>query len=81
VSLPAVQLKWALQLVAAGARISYAQLLAAAHSMVPGVKVWVQAQQQLELETDIPAAAVSVCCGSIAWVSATSSGPCAIILA
>uniref|UniRef100_A0A383WDR5 Uncharacterized protein n=1 Tax=Tetradesmus obliquus TaxID=3088 RepID=A0A383WDR5_TETOB len=31
--------------------------------MVPGVEVWVQAQQQLGVQTDIPAAAVTICCG------------------
>jgi hypothetical protein len=42
-----VPLNWALQLVAAGVRFSYAQLLAAANSMLAGVEVWVQAQQKL----------------------------------
>jgi hypothetical protein len=32
------------------------------------VEVWVQAQQQLGIQTDIPAAAVAICCGSN-WVS------------
>jgi hypothetical protein len=41
-------------------RVSYAQLLAAANSMVAGVEVWVQAQQQLGIQTDIPAAAVAI---------------------
>uniref|UniRef100_A0A383W486 Uncharacterized protein n=1 Tax=Tetradesmus obliquus TaxID=3088 RepID=A0A383W486_TETOB len=62
-NLPAVPHAVAEQLVAAGVRISYAQLLAAADSMVAGVEVWVQAQQQLGVESDIPAAAVAACCG------------------
>jgi hypothetical protein len=62
-SLPSVPLDWALQLVAAGVRISYAQLLAASNSMLAGVEVWVQAQQQLGVQTDVPAAAVAICCG------------------
>jgi hypothetical protein len=56
--------EWVLQLTAAGVRITYAQLLAAAHSMVAGVETWVQAQQQLGIETDIPAAAIQICCCS-----------------
>jgi hypothetical protein len=52
------------QLVAAGVRIRYAQLLTAANSMVPGVEVWVQAQQLLGVRTDIPDVAVAVCCAS-----------------
>uniref|UniRef100_A0A383W187 Uncharacterized protein n=1 Tax=Tetradesmus obliquus TaxID=3088 RepID=A0A383W187_TETOB len=66
VRLPALPLHWALHLVTAGVRITYAQLLAAACSTVPGVEVWVQAQQQLGVQTDMPAAAVAVCCGDIA---------------
>uniref|UniRef100_A0A383W171 Uncharacterized protein n=1 Tax=Tetradesmus obliquus TaxID=3088 RepID=A0A383W171_TETOB len=58
--------RWVLQLVTAGVRIMYPQLLAAASSMVPGMEVWVQAQQQLGVQTDMPAAAVDVCCGDIA---------------
>jgi hypothetical protein len=50
------------QLVAAGMRISYEQLLTAAHSRVPGVEVWVQAQQQLGVQSNIPAVAVAICC-------------------
>jgi hypothetical protein len=48
--------------------IPYAQLLSAASSMVAGVEVWVEAQQQLGLASDIPAAAVAICCGQD-WVS------------
>jgi hypothetical protein len=73
VRMPAGRLHWAVRLVAAGVFITHKHLLAAARSMVPGVEVWVQAQQHLELYTDIPAAAVAVCCGDIAgimaWVS------------
>jgi O-succinylbenzoate synthase len=51
-------------------RITYAQLLDAANSMVAGMEVWVQAQQALAIETDIPAVAVGVCCGHHdVWVS------------
>jgi hypothetical protein len=58
----------ATRLVAAGVRISYAQLLAAANSMVAGLEVWVHAQEQLGIQTDIPAAAEAVCTGSIRQV-------------
>jgi hypothetical protein len=67
-TLPAVPLDVAKQLVSGGLRISYAQLLAAANSMVAGVEGWVQAQQQLGIYTDIPSAAVAICCGED-WVS------------
>jgi hypothetical protein len=43
-------------------RISYAQLLDAVNSMVPGVEVWVQAQRELGIRTDIARAAVAICC-------------------
>jgi hypothetical protein len=66
--LPSVLLATAEQLVAAGLRVTYAQLLAAAHGMVAGVEVWVQAQQRLDVHTDIPAVAVCMCCGEN-WVS------------
>uniref|UniRef100_A0A383VP01 Uncharacterized protein n=1 Tax=Tetradesmus obliquus TaxID=3088 RepID=A0A383VP01_TETOB len=63
---PAVPLKVAVRVVQAGVdagvRITYAQLLAAADSMVAGVEVWVQVQQQLGVQSDIPAAAAAVCC-------------------
>jgi hypothetical protein len=70
-SIPSVPLDWALQMVAAGVRISYEQLLAAANNMLAGVEVWVQAQQQLGVQTDVPAAAVAICCG-VEWVSGCS---------
>jgi hypothetical protein len=63
-----VPLHSARALVAAGVRITYAQLVAAAHSMVAGVEVWVQAQQQLGEPSDIPEPAVSICCYD-PWVS------------
>jgi hypothetical protein len=66
--LPSVPLDTAKQLVDAGVRITYAQLLAAARSMVAGVEVWVQAKQELGIQTDIPALAVTVCCDED-WVS------------
>jgi hypothetical protein len=49
-------------------RISYAQLLAAADSMVAGVEVWVQAQEELGIENAISAAAVKICHYN-GWVS------------
>uniref|UniRef100_A0A383WPQ3 Uncharacterized protein n=1 Tax=Tetradesmus obliquus TaxID=3088 RepID=A0A383WPQ3_TETOB len=59
---PAVPMQCAKQLLAAGMTVTYAQLVAAANSMVAGVEVWVQAQQELGLHTDIPQAAVTICC-------------------
>jgi hypothetical protein len=78
--MPAVQLDMAKVLVAghgkyAGMRISYAQLVAAASSMTAGVEVWVQAQQQLGVDSDIPSVAEDICSSSstshphYAWVS------------
>jgi hypothetical protein len=72
--LPAVPLATAQQVVAAGVRISYAQLLAAANSMAAGVEVWVQAQHSLGIATDLPAAAVAICCGQD-WVSGSRCDP------
>jgi hypothetical protein len=46
--IPHVPLEQAHQLVAAGVHVSYAQLLAAANSMVAGVEVWVEALQLVE---------------------------------
>jgi hypothetical protein len=71
---PAVPLDIAKKLVATGVRIAYSQLLAAAQSMVEGVEVWVQAQQQLGINTDVPAAAIAACNGAtrqmyLTWVS------------
>uniref|UniRef100_A0A383VP62 Uncharacterized protein n=1 Tax=Tetradesmus obliquus TaxID=3088 RepID=A0A383VP62_TETOB len=63
--IPAPPLQWAKQLLAAGVTVTYAQLIHAAHSMVAGVEVWVQAQQELGLQTDVPEAAVVICCPSI----------------
>jgi hypothetical protein len=62
--LPSVPLDVVKQLITAGVRVSYAQLLAAADSMVAGVEVWVQAQQQLGIQTDIPEDAAVVCCSN-----------------
>jgi hypothetical protein len=61
VGMPAVPLEMAQVLVAAGVRISYAQLIAAANSMVAGVEVWVQAQQQLGVDSDMPSVAKEIC--------------------
>jgi hypothetical protein len=66
--LPHVPLQHAQQLIAAGVRISHAQLLAATRDVVAGVEVWVQAQQDLGITSDLPAAAVAICCGR-EWVS------------
>jgi hypothetical protein len=68
-SLPSMPLGRAKHLVAAGMRVTYAQLLAAAHSMVAGEEVWAQAQQQQGIPTDIPEMAEAICCGHD-WVSA-----------
>jgi hypothetical protein len=73
VHLPHVRLQHAQQLVAAGVRMPYAQLLSAASHMVAGVEVWVQAQQQLGVASNIPAAAVAICCGQD-WVSTHAAG-------
>jgi hypothetical protein len=59
--MPAVPLDMARMLVAAGERISYAQLIAAANSVVAGVEVWVQAQQQLGVDSDTPSVVEEIC--------------------
>jgi hypothetical protein len=74
VHLPYVDLEHAQQLVAAGVRMPYAQLLSAARSMVAGVEVWVQAQHDLGVASDVPAAAVAICCDEH-LVSTHASGP------
>jgi hypothetical protein len=71
---PSVPLHIAKRIVSAGARVTFTSLLAAASSMVAGVEVWVQAQQELGIRTDIPSAAEAICCSSIRdiyinWVS------------
>lgn len=48
-----------------GVRISYQQLLHAAHGQVAGVDIWVQVQEELAMHTDIPGVAVAICCGQI----------------
>jgi hypothetical protein len=68
-TLPVESLEGAKELVSAGVRITYAQLLAAANSMVKGLELWVQAQQHLQVKTDIPPLAVAICCER-QWVSA-----------
>jgi hypothetical protein len=71
-SMPAVPEQAAVQLVTAGLRVSYAQLLSAADRMVKGVEVWVLAQQQLGVQTDILEDAVDICRGNLSvftrWV-------------
>jgi hypothetical protein len=71
VRIPALQLCWVKELAAAGVIVSHSQLLAAADSMVAGVEVWVQAQRQLGVQTDIAPWAVAICCGD-PWVSCHS---------
>jgi hypothetical protein len=72
-SMPAVAEQAAVQLVTAGMRVSYAQLLSAADRMVKGVEVWTLAQQQLGVQTDIPEDAVDISRGNGSvferWVS------------
>jgi hypothetical protein len=68
VCIPALQLCWVKELVAAGVTVFQAQLLAAANSIVAGVEVWVQAQQQVGVPTDIAPWAAAICCGH-PWVS------------
>jgi hypothetical protein len=65
---PAVPLHCANQLLTAGMTFTYAQLLHAAHSMVAGVEVWVQAQRELGLQTDIPQVAFDIC-NQVGWLS------------
>jgi hypothetical protein len=78
---PAVPTSIAKHFVSAGTGVTYAQLLAASHNLVAGVEVWVQVQQQLGIQSDIPAVAEAICCSSIRsiyvyWVSpAPSSAP------
>jgi hypothetical protein len=69
VRIPGMPLQWAMHLLEAGVRISYTHLLAAAKSMVAGVEVWVLAWMHLGIPpTDIPAAALAICCRGC-WVS------------
>lgn len=69
---PSIPLQHALQWVNSGVRIHYAELLDAASCAVPGVQVWVKAQHQLGIHTDIPEAARAVCLGKV-WVRCSSS--------
>lgn len=48
-----------------GVHMTYQQLLILAHEGVAGVEVWVQAQQRLRIQTNIPDVAVKLCCGTI----------------
>jgi hypothetical protein len=73
--MPAVPQQTAVQLVEAGMRVSFAQLLSAADRMVKGV--WVLAQQQLGVQTDIPEDAVVICRGdSSVFTSRVSCSLC-----
>jgi hypothetical protein len=67
-SLKLVSPNLAAELIRAGVRVTYAQLLAAAKRGVTGVEVWVQALQQVGGTTDMPAIAVAICCDGD-WVS------------
>lgn len=58
--LPALPLAWAKRLLAAGVRITWAQLLEAARSNVLGVEVWVLALDGLGIQTGIPPAAFAM---------------------
>uniref|UniRef100_A0A383VFL2 Uncharacterized protein n=1 Tax=Tetradesmus obliquus TaxID=3088 RepID=A0A383VFL2_TETOB len=76
---PAVPVDWAKHVLAAGMKMTYAQLVAAAHSMVAGGEVWVQAQHELGLQTDVPQAAVTICWPGtwpIAWFSYLTVAVC-----
>lgn len=42
-------------------RITYQQLVTAAHNKVNGAEVWVQVQHELGIQTDIPDIAVKIC--------------------
>jgi hypothetical protein len=72
-SMPAVPEQAAVQLVTAGMRVSFAQLLSAADRKVKGAEVLVLAQQQLGVHTDIPEDGVDICRGDLSvfkrWVS------------
>jgi hypothetical protein len=79
---PAVPVSMATHFVSAGTCITYAQLVAAAHKLVAGVEVWVQVQQQLGAQSDLPAVAEAICCSSISdiyvhWVSLAALPPSA----
>jgi hypothetical protein len=58
---PAVAEWQAQQFCGIGVRIHHTQLLAAANSMVLGMEVWVKVQRQLDIKTDISAAAAAIC--------------------
>jgi hypothetical protein len=66
IRLPMVNIGVAKQLVKAGVRVSYSQLLAAANSMVAGVEVWVQVQHRQGIHTDIPKDVTDTFCGHFA---------------
>jgi hypothetical protein len=73
---PSVPLNIAKHIVSAGTRITHEALLAAASSMVAGVEVWVQAQQELGIQTDIPSASKAICCSSIRDIYTNWVSPC-----
>jgi hypothetical protein len=59
--IPALPFSFALQLVTAGVRVSYSQLLAAASNMVAWVEVWALAQWEHGVHSDLPEKAMYVC--------------------
>jgi hypothetical protein len=69
---PAVPEAVARVLVASGMRIRFAQLVAAANSMVEGVEVWAQLMSNVHAlapeQCDMPMATIAICCPSC-WVS------------
>jgi hypothetical protein len=65
VRLPRVPLHVAKQFVQAGLSISYAQMQAAANSMVAGVEMWMEAQHQLGITADVPTTVVALCCRNV----------------
>jgi hypothetical protein len=70
--IPAVPAAIARVLIASGVRITFAQLVAAANSMVEGVEVWAQLMSNVHAlepeQCDMPTATFAICCPSC-WVS------------
>jgi hypothetical protein len=81
-SIPSVPLEWASKLIAAGARVSRQQLVAAARSRVAGVEVWVQALRehvpQQQLEQELTRRTISICIGG-QLVSTTAARYCSSV--
>jgi hypothetical protein len=62
---PGVPLMMTEQLVAAGARVSFEQMCAAASEMIAGVELWVQACLNLDVTADIPSMAFIMCASDL----------------